>query len=201
MADGGHVRRSVPGSQADEVVVEDDVHDPVEAVLDVPVGAHGGGELSGRERGGGEVIAPLDAGFATVLALGLDHGDHGEVLEAPFAGEAAVGDKPLHVMADGMAADLDAAMVAVDGLVRVERGRCGGGEEALGLGGQGGPIVLEGEQVIGATVADGFGDPGLAADGVDGDQGAGQFQAFEQRRDGGDLVGLFRAGLLTPYES
>ena len=134
MADGRHVGGSVVGSKAHEVVVEDDVHDPMQAGFDVPVGAHGGGELLGGELGGGEIIAPLEAGLAVTLGQSLDHADHGEVLEAPLAGEAAVGDEPLHVMADGMAADFNAAVVAVGGLVSVERERIGGGEEALDLG-------------------------------------------------------------------
>ena len=37
--DGGHVFGTVFGSEAHEIVVEDDVEDPVEAVFDAPVGA------------------------------------------------------------------------------------------------------------------------------------------------------------------
>ena len=47
--------------------------------------------------------------------LGLDHADHGEVLEVPLAGEAPVGGDPARVAADEGAADLDAAVVAVGG--------------------------------------------------------------------------------------
>ena len=43
--DGGHVCGSVPPAQAHEVVMEDDVHVPMEAVFDLPVGARGSGEL------------------------------------------------------------------------------------------------------------------------------------------------------------
>ena len=41
----GHVVGTVSGSQAGEVVVEDDVEHPMEAIFDVPVGAHGAGEI------------------------------------------------------------------------------------------------------------------------------------------------------------
>jgi hypothetical protein len=36
MADDGHVLGSVSSSQSGEIIVEDDVEDPVEAVLDAP---------------------------------------------------------------------------------------------------------------------------------------------------------------------
>lgn len=53
MADCRHVGRSVAGSQPHEVVMEDDIHDPGEAVFDAPVGAHGMGEVFGGEFCGG----------------------------------------------------------------------------------------------------------------------------------------------------
>jgi hypothetical protein len=49
MSDHSHVCGSVVGSQAHEVVVEDDVENPVEAVFDAPVGADGSGKLSGGQ--------------------------------------------------------------------------------------------------------------------------------------------------------
>ena len=65
-----------------------------------------------------EVVAPGDGGLAVALDLGLDHGDGGEAGEARLAGEAAIGDEPVDVVADGMTAHLDAAVVAVGGLER-----------------------------------------------------------------------------------
>ena len=38
--DPGHVFGAVAGPQADEVVMEDHIQNPVQAVLDVPMGAH-----------------------------------------------------------------------------------------------------------------------------------------------------------------
>jgi len=65
-----------------EVVVEDNIHDPVQAVLDMPVGAHGGGERLRGESGGGETIAAFGGDLAGPLGLALDHGDHGQAVEA-----------------------------------------------------------------------------------------------------------------------
>ena len=53
MFDGGHVCRSIVGSQAHQVVMEDDIHHPVQPVFDVPMGAYGCGEAPGRELCGG----------------------------------------------------------------------------------------------------------------------------------------------------
>ena len=61
-------------SEAREVVVKDHIHDPVEAVLDTPMGADGGGECPGVERRRGDVEAPRARGLAIDLAAGLDHG-------------------------------------------------------------------------------------------------------------------------------
>ena len=58
-------------------------------------------------------------------------------------------------------------------------------DEQADLGGQRGPVVLEGEQVVGALGADRSGDPALAADG---DQRLGEFEPLELARDDGELV-------------
>jgi hypothetical protein len=51
--DDSHVGGAVCGSQAHEIVVEDDVEHPMEAVLDAPTGSCRGGELF-RESGAQE---------------------------------------------------------------------------------------------------------------------------------------------------
>ena len=82
----------------------------------------------------------------------------------PGASEASHG----NVAADPVAADLDAAMIAVGGVVGVE---CGVGlavEEQPHVFGKGWPVVLEREQIVGALGADCLRDVLLAADGVDG---------------------------------
>ena len=83
-------------------------------------------------------------------------------------------------MADGVAAHLDAAMVTVGGVVTIEGPGMGVGEEALDFGAERRPVVLEGQQIVGALGANGLGDLGLASHGIDGDQRSGQFQALEQ---------------------
>jgi len=111
--DDGHVLGPAAGSQACEVVVEDDIEDLVQPVLDAPVGAHGGGKGPGIELCGGDVVALLVSHPGVVGGRGLDHGDGGEAGEYPFVGVAAVGHQPSDVMGDAVAALLDAAMVAV----------------------------------------------------------------------------------------
>lgn len=118
----------------------------MEAVLDAPVGPDGGGEGGGGELRGGEVVSTGDGGPAVALDGGLDHADHGEVGEAPLVREAAVGKEPAGVVADDGAADLNATVVAVGGLVGEKR-TCGGGVEVEpDLLGEGGPGVLQGEK-------------------------------------------------------
>ena len=59
------------------------------------------------------------------------------------------------------------------------------------------PIGLQGQQVIAATRNDLFRNVGLGPHGIDGDQRAGQFQPFQQKRNSDDLIGLFIDRLLT----
>lgn len=73
MTDGDHFGGFVEGSEAHEIVVEDDVHDTVEAVLDTAMGSGGAGEKHGGERSGTEG-ASSGADDAPV-ALDLDHAD------------------------------------------------------------------------------------------------------------------------------
>jgi hypothetical protein len=104
-------------------------------------------------------------------------------------------------MGDPAAAKLDAAMAAVGGgenlawLCRLAL------EEEAHVLGQGRPIVLENEQLIGASGADRFGDVLLAADGVDGDERAFEFEAREQKRNGDDLVALLVDRFLAEHQA
>ena len=52
-----HVLRARSGPQAHEIVVEDDVEHPVQAVLNLPVRPHGGREGLGVELGRREILA------------------------------------------------------------------------------------------------------------------------------------------------
>ena len=49
--DDRHVFGSDAGAQPGKIVVEDDVENPMEAIFDAPVGAHGAGEGLGAEPG------------------------------------------------------------------------------------------------------------------------------------------------------
>ena len=71
VSDRRHVRRTVLGAQAHEVVVKHDVQNPVEAVLDAPVGPDGAGELRGGQGRGREVVSAGEARPAATLDLGL----------------------------------------------------------------------------------------------------------------------------------
>lgn len=64
-----------------------------------------------------------------------------------------------------------------------------------------GQVFLQGQEVISALAADGAGDLGLRAHGVDGHEGALQSQALEQARDGGDLVRLVGSRLLAEHQA
>jgi len=146
-----HVGWAAVDPQAHQIVVEDDVEHPVEAVFDAPMGADGAGESRCVEVGGGGVVAPRGGRAAGTFDDALDHADHGEAGKARFAGKAAVGDEPCDVGGDAVSPDLDATVIAVGGLVGVEGGVRLAVEEEVNLVGEGGPIVLEGEEMVGAT--------------------------------------------------
>ena len=87
--DDGHVLGAVTGSQSGEIIVEDDVENPMQAILDPPMGAHGGGEGFWVEHGRGQVKAPLAPCVSAVFDSGLDHGDGVEGRKPPLIRKAA----------------------------------------------------------------------------------------------------------------
>jgi len=121
----------------------------------------------------------------------------------------AVLGKPVDVVADDVAADFDAAVVAVDGLDGFQFFGRGVIEIAFDTVVQRGLVFRDCKQVIGAAVEDNCGDLGLASPGADslplaeagGDQRTFQFETLEQQRDGSDLVGLDVRGFLTEDEA
>lgn len=117
MADGGHVVWPVSRSEAAQVLVEDDIERPMQAVLDVPVLSDRASEQFGVERERAEVEAPLAAELSVPLDAGFHSGDGFEAGKARLSGEAPVGVEESDIVADGVAAPLDAAMIAVDGVV------------------------------------------------------------------------------------
>ena len=87
-------------------------------------------KLAGVEPGGGQIVAPLPLDLAAALGLALDHADHGEAGKGDLARVAPVREQPGHVVADGVPADLDPAVVAVDRLEGVERPGGGSAKKA-----------------------------------------------------------------------
>src|SRR4051812_37875572 len=77
-------------------------------------------KVGGIEKSRREIVSAREGRLAAPLHLGLDHGDGGKARKARLAREAAIGREPGHVMADNVAPDLDAAMVAVGRGVPVE---------------------------------------------------------------------------------
>lgn len=201
MLDGGHVLGAMAGPEPGEVVVEDDVQHPVEAVLDAPVCADRPGEGDGVELGGGQVVAAGGGGVAVAFDDGLDHADGGEARKARLAGMTAVGGEPGDVVGHGMASYLDPAVIAVGGLKPVEHGCRRVGEITFDLAMQARPVGLGRQQVVRILGQDCPGNPRLAADGVDGHEGAGQRQPLEQQRDGDDLVRLAGHCLLAQHQA
>ncbi len=104
-------------------------------------------------------------------------------------------------MADPVAADLDAAMVAIGCLETAMDFGPGIIEVAADFVVQAGLVVLERQQIVAATIEDGLGNLGLRSHGIDGDERPGQSQALEQQRDGRDLVGFGLARLLAKHEA
>lgn len=181
--------------------MEHDIQHPMQAIFDVPVASYGMGEELGVERHGGQVIPPFQDCATVPLHFGFDNRDGAQTWEARLAGEAARRDQPVHVVADHMAAKLNASVAAVCGLKPVMDQGGFVVEVAPDLVVRAGLIALGGQKVIAATVEDGLGDPGLSAHGVDGDEHPGECQAFEQQRDSGDLVRLGPARLLAQADT
>src|SRR3954467_7129969 len=109
-------------SDAAEVLMEDDIEDPVEAILDAPMAADGAGEERGIGRQAGEEVARFARDSVADPSSGLDADDAAE------AGPATVGvdvGEVLWIADREAAAGLGAPMGA---LVRHGRPEVGQGE-------------------------------------------------------------------------
>ena len=114
--EGGEVGGSVLGSDAAFVVAEDHVHDPVEAVLDCPMTADHGSELACQPRQRGDVEARLPLDFVGDFARAIDHDN--ALQSRPIVALL----EPRHIMDRGVGSGLDAAVIAVDGLMPADLG-------------------------------------------------------------------------------
>jgi hypothetical protein len=107
----GEIGWSVIGSDAGFVIAENHVHDPMQTVLDAPVGSDGGCDDVGGIAQRGDV----EPGFALDLGAGLAFAfdDHDAVQAWPVVPFS----QPVDIVNDGGFAGLDAAVVGVDGQV------------------------------------------------------------------------------------
>ena len=99
------------------VLAHDDVEDPVQLVLDPPMAAGEVVEFGGGEPPGGDVVTFASRGLAVDLA------PSDKFSQARQAGPAEALAMPLDIVQDLGPARLDAAVIAVDGLVDIVR-RC-----------------------------------------------------------------------------
>src|SRR3546814_8746066 len=113
MPDDGHVPGAMALAEAGLVFLEDGVEDPVEAVFDAPVSAHGACGVFGGEACGGDVVAGVEAAAVPQFGARGDAHDGGGTGQAQFAGEAARAGEPVGLARDGDAALFDAAMALV----------------------------------------------------------------------------------------
>src|SRR6516164_3625334 len=148
-----------------------------------------------------EIIAAL-AGFGAVsLDAGFDHRDHRQMGKARLAGISTVGDEPVDMVADEMAALFDPAMVGVGRLMKgFDALGLLIGEEVFDVLEQNRPIGFEREQIVAAARNDRLSDVGLGSHGVDGDEGALEVEALQKRRNGADFVGFVGDRLLTQHQ-
>src|SRR3546814_16595384 len=109
MPDDGHVPGAMALAEAGLVFLEDGVEDPVEAVFDAPVSAHGACGVFGGEACGGDVVAGVEAAAVPQFGARGDAHDGGGTGQAKFAGEAARAGEPV-----GLARDVDAALLDAD---------------------------------------------------------------------------------------
>lgn len=147
---------------------------------------------AGREKG---VVA---CGFG--LAVALDHGDARE------AGPGMALGQPRDVAGGPVSADFEAAVVLICGFVEEGRavGECAVAvfiEESHDIIVQAQLVVLDGQKVIGALVANCFGDGLLTAHGIDGDQHPCQVQHVQEARYGHDFVLVAVDRLLAEHDA
>lgn len=197
----GEVVRTVTDVQPGIILVEDDIQQPVALVLDLPVRTDAAVEFFGLQRGRADVVAPLGAGLALVLAAeelagGLDH--DGRAHRRPeFAHRIPHG---AEVMCHHAAAGIAAGVPLVDGdvLLQLPEGHITDRVVERRLDGlrQIGLVVLGRQDEVGPAFDDLVCYLALAADGVDADRRPAHVQHVQQQRHGRDLVALGRRAAL-----
>ena len=157
----GEVMCGMLGTGAHLIIGEGDVHAPMQAILDRPMGPNSREQPGRIGRQAAEVETPLNGGFALDAALGLDHGKGLEVV--PLLGPG----QTIDLVEGPAAADFDPPVIFLDGFrYGVRRALRHGlelGEEVPDRIGQERLIVLDRQHVIGASVTNRLGDIGLRA--------------------------------------
>jgi hypothetical protein len=106
----GHVAGAEAFAQSGLVLLERDVEDPIQAVLNAPVAAHGVCGARRIEAGRGDTITRLAVRLTGSFDLGLDLDQAGHTRQPEFAGEATIAGQPVDLANDADLAPLDAAV-------------------------------------------------------------------------------------------
>ena len=157
------------------VLAESDIENPMQTVLDTPVGTCSLGKGFGaRDALAADVIGPLGGHGAVDFPLPLDQTDPGEL--GPVFAEFLV--QPGQVADPHRLARFDPAMIFLDALIVADRQ----GAKTAGLAvGEEFPksvrqlflVILDSQQVVAAPVENLPGNLGLTTDGVDRDDAGG----------------------------
>ena len=193
MPKGGHALGAA------EILVEDDVERPTEAVLGGPVLSNGSGEEVSVERQRADVEAALVADRSVSLDFGVHHGEGRDAGTAWLTPEASVDAEDAHVVDDGMVAPFDAVVTSSVVSWMSGPGVAGSSRARAISAWRVSQSSSHREEAVVLPVQDLQRDLGSAPHGIGGDEGAADGQPFEKQRDGGDRVGSGRAGLLAEH--
>ena len=183
LANGGEVFRRMIAAAAAGIFVEQHIEDPVQVVLDAPVGAHDREQLLGRQQTRGQEVSDLVlGGLAHAAAPAVDAG-HGS-----DSGEAVLFCQPRCRHDDGLSA-FDPIVSGSPSLAcprwlsgAVEQRRDGLEEPA--------PIALDGQHIMALPIADGLRRVGPAVQGVGRDNSTVQIEQREDFESASDLVAI-----------
>src|SRR6201993_2162018 len=183
LSDDGEVFGSVILAAAAGIFGEQDIENPVQVVLDAPMGAHDLEQLFGREPARGQEVADLVLGaLAEVGPPTVDTADGGDVGKGVWLSELRGGHD------DGLPA-LDAAMRRGTSLGRL-RWLSGGVEQRLGGREEPAAIALDGQHIVALSASDGLRRIGPAMQGIGGDKGAIEVEQGQHFEGTGDFVAI-----------
>lgn len=145
---------------------------------------HDGADAFGRQGQGGDEEPGLPLDGAARLAVAVDDDD------AVQARPGVTPSEPCDIVDDGGGPGLDAAVMAIDGLVAADRGVLEAhgfllGHEEIDIGAERALVALQGEEVIGLLVEDFLDDAALAAHRVAGDDSASTAASSSKSEDHG----------------